>query len=97
MGLPCTIFDGERMERKRRRRGNSPMAWKGGREAGRGDRRGASGGGRCFGGPSVRRCARVRWSGGEVREIQEMVPHLYRVGWKGTAGGGGVGARPAGH
>jgi hypothetical protein len=41
--------------------------------------------------------ARVRWSGGEVREIQEMVPHLYRVGEKGTAGGGGMGARPDGH
>jgi hypothetical protein len=32
MGLPCTIFDGECMERKRRRRGNSPAAWKGGRK-----------------------------------------------------------------
>jgi hypothetical protein len=43
MGLPCTIFDGERMERKRRRWGNSPAAWKEGREAGTGDRRGGSG------------------------------------------------------
>jgi hypothetical protein len=42
MGLPCTIFDGERMERKRRR-GNSPTAWKGEREAEIGDRRGGSG------------------------------------------------------
>jgi hypothetical protein len=49
-GAPVHHFDGERMERKRRSRGNSPEAWKGGREVGRGDRRGGSGG------PSVRRC-----------------------------------------
>jgi hypothetical protein len=49
-GLQCAIFDDECMERKRRRRGNSPETWKGGREAGRGDRRGAPAGGRCSGG-----------------------------------------------
>jgi hypothetical protein len=48
---------------------------------------------RPFGAAVLRGCVGAE----EVREIQEMVPHLYRVGWKGTAGGGGVGARPAGH
>jgi hypothetical protein len=26
-GLPCTIFEGKYMKRKRKRRGNSPEAW----------------------------------------------------------------------
>jgi hypothetical protein len=37
-------IDGKGMKWKRRRRGNSPETWKGGREAGRGDRRRACGG-----------------------------------------------------
>jgi hypothetical protein len=37
--FPCTKIDGKGTGRRRRRRGNLPAAWKGGREARRGDRR----------------------------------------------------------
>jgi hypothetical protein len=94
MGLPCTIFDGECMERKRRRRGNSPAAWKEGRSEEEIDTAAPAAGGA----PAALRCggaARVGWSGGEVREMQEVVPHLYRVGgkrngrrwWRGSSAG----------
>jgi hypothetical protein len=66
-GLQCAIFDGECMERKRRWRGNSPETWKGGREAGRGDRLGAPAGGRCSGGGG----AALAEQGGEVVRGEE--------------------------
>jgi hypothetical protein len=94
MALRCAIFDGECKERKRRR-GNSPAAWKGGREAGRGDRRRACG---CAPAAAELRSLRVsRGREGCGRCRGSGAPF---IGWrrKGKGrGGGGVGARPSDH
>jgi hypothetical protein len=54
MGLPCTIFDGERMERKRRRRGSLPRGRRGGGSTGDGGPAAVTAGG--GGAPRWRRC-----------------------------------------
>jgi hypothetical protein len=94
MGLPCTIFDGERMERKRRRRGSLPRGWRGGGSTGDGGPAAVTAGG---GGAPVRE---VRKGGARCGE--EVLMPLYRVEEEGEgarkAVGGGVrwrSARPA--